>query len=453
MKKREIKLNKGFSLIEVLIVVFLAAIVFASFYSVSTVGTRYIIEAKNRLAASALVNEQMEIIRNLPYDKIGIQGAVDIPGNLLQDTSVTANGKTYEVSTSIRYFDDPMDGVYPADTIPNDYKIVRIIVSWNDSNGQHQEVSSTSRVVPPGLETSVGGSPLSINIISNDGGIVTPVAQASVHITNNTVSPAINDTIQTDNDGHIMLPAAIVASGDKLIITKNGYETVATMDTTATFIPIYKHVDVIAGALNQYSFEQNKLANLHVRSADYQNNPVGNIGFSIGGGKIIANDNLGNVVYNMANTTGTTDSTTGEKEFAGISPGAYNISMNANANYEFIDFDPAVSPAILASGSDYTYTIRVAPKTIPALFLKVSDSVDNAVIAGADVTLTDGSNADIFTSKKSSLNGIVFYPDVATPLMAGSYTLKIVANGYVTKTQPITIDNTLTSLEIKLARS
>ena len=465
---RKVKKNKaGFSLIEVLIVVFIAAVVFTSFYTVSTVGTKYIIESKNRLAAVAFANEKMEIVRNLAYDKVGTQGSIDIPGNLLQEEDATVNGRSYHVSTSVRYFDDPMDGTAtssPADPIPNDYKIVRIIVSWKDSNGNSQSVSSTSRFVPPGLETSVGGSPLSINVNSNNGGATTPVSQASVHITNTTVSPAINDTIATDGDGHIMLPAARVASGDHLIITKNGYETVETMDSTATFIPIYKHVDVISGALNQYSFEQNKLANLHIKSADYQNNPVGSIGFSMEGGKIIGHDDVGNVVFSMSNTagnevfgmsnvTGITGAASGEKDYVGISPGNYSIAMSANANYEFIDFDPSISPAILAPGGDLTYTLRVADKTVPALFLKVSDNVDNAPIADAQVTLTDSGNTDIFSGKNSSLRGVVFYPDGATPLAPGTYTLKVQANGYVTKTQSITINNALTDLEVKLERS
>ena len=461
---RKIKYKKGFSLVEVLVVVFIASIVFTSFYTTSTLGTKYIIESKNRLAAVALANEKMEIVRNLAYDNVGTQSSIDIPGNIPQTETVTANGRQFDVATSIRYFDDPVDGVYPADTIPNDYKVVRIIISWTDSNGQAQSVSMSSRFVPPGLETTVGGSPLSINVVSNDNGMTSAVSQSSVHIVNNGVSPAISDTIQTDSNGHIMLPAARVASGDKLTIIKNGYENVETMDATTTFIPIYKHVDVIGGALNQYSFEQNQLSNIHVKTADYQNNSVGNISFSMSGGKIIGHDNLGNVVYGMSNTSGNelfglasingiTDTTSGEKVYGGISPGNYNISMSANANYEFIDFDPSISPAILHPGTDYTYIIRVASKTTAGLFLKVSDDTDNSLIADADVTLTDNSNNQVFAGKKTSLRGVLFYPDVATPLSPGQYTLKVESSGYVTQAKSININNSLTSEEIKLARS
>ena len=449
------KKRSGFSLIEVLIVVFIMSVAFTSFYTVSTVGTKYIIESKNRLAAAALLNEKMEIIRNLAYDKVGTLDSIDIPGNILQEENVTANGRSYHVSTSVRYFDDPMDGTSetsPADTIPNDYKITRIIVSWNDGNGQLQSVSSVSRFVPPGLETSVGGSPLSINVSYKNSSNTMPVPQASVHITNDSVSPIINDTIQTDSDGHIMLPAARIASGDHLTITKSGYETIETMDSTPTFTPIYRHVDVISNFLNQYSFEQNKLSNITIKSADYQDNPIGSIEFSIEGGKLIGHDNLNNAVFNMANTTGTTDVTSGEKKYSNISSGNYTIAMKTNTQYEFIDLDPSISPAVLAPDSDSTYVIRVADKNINALFLEVKDSdTSHAPIAGAKVTLKDG-GTDIFTEKQSSLNGVVFYPDGATPLDNNDYTLEIDADGYGAYSQSVSIDK-LTHVEVELTRN
>ncbi len=429
-------------MIEVLIVIFIAAVAFTSFYTVSAVGTRYIIEAKNRLSAVAFANEEMEIVRNLAYDKIGTQESIDILGKLIQEKDVTANGRSYHVSTSVRYFDDPMDGTVsssPADLIPNDYKLVQIVVSWTDSAGQTQSVSSTSRFVPPGLETSVDGSPLSINV--SDGDTLLPIAQASVHITNSVIAPAIDDTIQTDADGHIMLPAARISDGDHLAVTKNGYETVATMDSSATFTPIYGHLSVVTGFLNTYNYFINKLSKLTVRTADYQDNPVGSLGFSIGGGKLIGHDDLGNSIFSMANTTGTTGGASGEKEYSDISSGNYAIAMSPSAQYEFIDYDPSVSPAFLPPGSDMTYALRVASKTVSALFLEVKDAdVSHAPIAGARVTLTDGAT-DVFTDKLSSLRGVVFYPDGAAVLENKAYILKVEADGYIPNLQTVTIDN------------
>ncbi|EKE18965.1 MAG: hypothetical protein ACD_9C00183G0002 [uncultured bacterium] len=450
---RKIKNSKaGFSLVEILVVMLIAVVAFISFYSVSTVGTKYIIESKNRLAATALVNEKMEIARNLAYEDIGIQESAEVLGNIRPEEEMTANGRTYIVRTSVRYFDDPMDGTTetsPADLIPNDYKIVRVVVSWIGSNGQEQSVSSTSRFVPPGLETSVGGSPLSINVIADD--TMLPVPQATVRITNDTVSPPIDDTFLTDDNGHIILPAARISDGDHLSITKSGYETVQTMDSTAIFTPVYGHINVVSGFLNTYNYFQNKLASLTIRSADYQNNLVGSIGFSIGGGKVLGHDEFGNSVFSMANTTGTTGATSGEKEYQNINPGNYTISMEANTQYEFIDYDPSVSPFFLAPEGNATYTLRVADKNLDALFLEIKEAdISQAPIAGAKVTLTDGA-VDIFTEKLSSLRGVVFYPDGAILLENKAYTLKVEADGYNQDVQTINIDN-LTHVEVNLTR-
>lgn len=451
----KIKNQKGFSLIEVLMVILVIGIVFTSLHGISMIGTKLTIEAKNRLAATALVNEKMEIVRNLPYDKVGIQGSIDIPGNLPAFETVSANGRSYDVSISARYFDDEMDGTVtssPVDLIPNDYKIVRVIVSWKDSSGAEKRVSSTSRFVPPGLETNVGGSPLSINVNSVDNGVTSPVKQSSVHLSNSSVSPVIDDTILTDDEGHIMLPAARVSSGNKLTLTKNGYETIETLDATPTFIPIYKHIDVVSNNLNQYSFEQNKLSNLHVKSVDLQNNPIENISFSIEGGKIIGHDDLNNVIFNMPETTGVTG-LGGEKIYAGISPGNYNINMDINANYKFVDFEPSVSPAIVPAGADFDYTMRVANATVPSFALTIKDELDGAPVADAEISMVDSSNSEIFSGKRSSLRGVVFYPDSIDPLQEGNYEIKIEASGYATKTEPIDIDSSFKEVVILLTRN
>jgi hypothetical protein len=285
--------------------------------------------------------------------------------------------------------------------------------------------------------------------VSGSDGVGVP--QASVHIVNNAVSPAKNTTLQTDDNGYILISSAPESIGEyHLTISKSGYETVETMDTTASFIPIYTHASVVLGSLNTYNFTQDKVADLTVKTADYQNNSVGDIDFSIGGGKIIGHDNLNNPVYSMSNTTGRTGAASGEKEYEDMSPGGYTITMSANAQYEFIDFDPAISPAVLLPGVDLTYVIRVAPKNVNALFLKLTDDSNNP-IANATVKLTDGGGTEIFSGKTSSTRGVVFYPDGATPLVAGTYTLEIESIGFETETKSITItDGAITEENIQL---
>lgn len=439
---------KGFSLVEILVTMGIVAIVFVGFYATFTLGSKYIIDAKNRLGAIALANEKMEIVRNLAYDDVGLQGGVAPIGNILQNEDIVANGRPFHVYTQIEYADDDFDGLAEenTDSIPNDYKTVRIVVSWQDGNNQTQEVISVSRFVPPGLETNIGGAPLAINVSNSEG---SGVPQTLIHIVNNSVSPAINTTIQTDSIGNIIFPSAPASLGEyRLTITKSGYETISTTATTPTFIPIYPHASVVMGSLNTYGYIQDELSTLIVRSADYQNNPVGNISFTIKGGKVIGHDNLENSIFSMESETGTTDGTNGEKEYADIIPGNYAITMATNTQYEFIDFDPSQSPAVLIPGNDMTYTLRVADKSVNSLFLKVSDSEGNP-IDNADVTMTDSLSNEIFSGETTSLRGVLFYPDDTSVLAAGEYSLDIEATGFQSKSESVTISG-LTEKDVQL---
>ena len=448
------KFKSAFSLIEVLVVMFIAAVVFTSFYTVSMVGTRFIIEAKNRLAAVALANEKMEIIRNLQYDSVGLIGGIP-DGNIKEDEDVTANSRKFHVHTFVKYVDDPFDGLYPADVINNDYKSVKVTISWNDSTGTAQAVDSVSRFVPPGLETADGGAPLAITVSGSDG---VGVAQASVHVTNSVVVPVIDFTVQTDNSGFLMLPAAPASAGGyQLTISKSGYETVTTLVTPSLdyqsnpYTPSYGYVSVSLGSLNPYSYVEDKLANLTMQALDLQDNPVGNIAFKIDGGKILGrNASLVNVL-NMHDSS-STNAVSGQKVYANISPGNYTIVETANAQYDLIDFDPATSPFTLTAGSSVTYTMRMADKNLDSITVNVLDSVTNLPIAEAKITLTDSVGNAVFTDKPCSTRGVAYYPDTATPLAAGTYTLKVSADGYTDQTTSITV-NKLTKQDIKLVKS
>lgn len=440
-----IQKKEGFSLVEVLMVMFIASVVFVTFYKVSTVGARYIIESKNKLGAVAIANEKMEIIRNLKYDDVGIQGGIP-SGNLLEDEDVTENAHAYHVHTYVQYQDDPFDGVAPADLIPNDYKSVKVVVSLLDSAAQSQQVSSLSRFVPPGLEANAGGAPLAINVKGSDG---VPVKQANVHITNSSVSPAINFSVQTDDDGHLMIPSAPESLGGYHIdISKSGYEAVSTVDpSSVAYTPTYRNPDVLLGALNMYDYIEDKLSDLTIRSLDYQNNPVADIGFSIKGGRVIGRDALGADKVET-DAIGTTD-INGEKKYSPISPGIYNIIMDDNAKYEFIDFEPSISPEVLAPGTQVDYIFRLVDKSKDSLVLKVTDAVTHTPIMDAKVTLTDSGGNDIFSNKSPDSSGILVYPDSADPLTGGAYTLKIEASNYAIYTDSISI-NKLTKKDVEL---
>jgi hypothetical protein len=381
-----------------------------------------------------------------------LQGGIPA-GNIKEDEDVTANGRTFHVRTFIQYIDDPLpiDGVFPADPIPNDYKSVKVVISWKDSMGQTKNVSSLSRFVPPGLETSAGGAPLAINVSGSDG---VGVKQADVHVVNSSVSPVINIVVQTDNNGHLLIPAAPASVGGySFTISKAGYETVATIDPASVpYIPNYRTQDVLLGQLNSYDYIQNKLSNLTVKTLNITGAPIGSVSFAIKGGKILGRDAANAPILNMENNSESTDATTGEKKYSNISPGNYDITMKPDPQYVLIDYTTPTLQAVLVPAVDLDYTLYYADKDVNALVAKVLDSVDLSPIQGAAVTLSSG-GSDIFAAKATSEHGIVFYPDSATPLATGLYDLKVEAPGYTTFTQTgVNIDK-LTDVTVNLVKS
>lgn len=144
--------NRGFTLIEALVLVFLIMVVAVTFFSVFSSGTKGIIDSKKKLAAAEVANEKMEVARNLDYGDIGTTAGT-VQGILPDYEAVSRNSGTYYVFISVQYFDDPNDGTGGGDsTGADDYKKVRIKASWEDDINSNNSVVLVSNFSPPGIE-------------------------------------------------------------------------------------------------------------------------------------------------------------------------------------------------------------------------------------------------------------------------------------------------------------
>lgn len=435
--------NRAFALVEALVALFVFSVVTLAFYSTISLGSRYIIESKNHLGAVALASEKMEIIRNLQYANVGIVGGIP-SGNIVAEEDVIESQHKYHVKTFVQYVDDPIDGVSPTDL---DYKRVKVTVSWKGVKTVDSSVSLVSRFVPPGIEQSVAGGILSINIIGSNG---IGVPQASVHVTNANVSPAINLTAMTDNTGNLMLPGAQQSIQKyNIAVSKDGYETVNTIDqSTVVYSVTDTPASVVTGMLNIKSIVEDKLVNLKVTSVDYLGNSVGSVNFHLEGGRILGSDMMQSPaapVYNLISDS-TTD-TNGEKKFENISPGQFFISGIGSVNdYTLIGLDAFDSfnftgnkyALLIAPGDSKEVKIKFANNNDNSLLLSVVRSTDNAPIAGAHVELTgaNGYDENLFVLA----DGVAFFPISSNQLTVGTYNLKITAEGYNDYTGTIAID-------------
>ncbi|MFH1456877.1 MAG: DUF2341 domain-containing protein [Patescibacteria group bacterium] len=264
VKNKNYKQNSGFTMIEVLIGVLILALVTLAIYSLFNMSLKVIWESKAKITAAQLANQKIEMAQNLNYADVGTVGGIP-NGPILQTENITINGIDFVVETQIFYIDDEFDGTLggdPNDTLNTDYKRIKVTVSWPYRFG-HKPVILMTNIVPPGLESSVGGGTLKI-LVYNANGV--PVPQADVTIVNTEVEPNINLTTQTDNYGYIILPGSPESvESYKITATKNGYSTDQTRDSTPELpAPEKPHASVFENQTTDISFSIDILSNLTV---------------------------------------------------------------------------------------------------------------------------------------------------------------------------------------------
>lgn len=445
MQKLKLKIMRsGFTLIEALVFLFIFTVITTTFYSVFAVNTRYTIDVKDRQSSAQIANEKMEIIRNLKYDDVGTIGGIP-SGDIAANENVTVDGKTYAVRTFIKYQDDPFDGTYPTDTIPNDYKIVKISVAWMGVSDS--DVELITRFVPPGMELASGDGVLAINIIDSEG---KGVGQAEVHIENGDVSPEVDMTAETDDTGNLIFPGAEESILTyKLTVSKDDCETVKTVDPDdVDYDPIDSHASVVSGSVNTKTIVLNETADIDIKSVDYLGAAMPSVTFHLEGGRILGIDTSvppANV-YNTDHDYST--GLSGENKLDDKSPGQYAVSeVGAVSGYTLISVEP-ISPVTVLPNETKTVKIKFAKDDEDSLVVFVQKDSDSAPIEGAAVRLANGDGYDATVTTAN--DGVAIFPLVADPVFApGDYNIEIKAEGYMDNNSTATVDN-FTAKTVKL---
>lgn len=112
--------REGFTLIEILIAICIFLIVtlgiFLSFGNILEVIGR----TRLRTLATSVLNKEIEILRNLPYDSVGIIGGYPI-GQILASKTVAYEGQDFVINTTVRNIDDSLDGLVGGGIVAFDY--------------------------------------------------------------------------------------------------------------------------------------------------------------------------------------------------------------------------------------------------------------------------------------------------------------------------------------------
>ena len=252
---------RGFTLIEVLIGIFLLLIVFLGIVGGFELALKIVAQSKARVTAMSIANARMEEIRNLPYDSVGTIGGIP-SGDIPQEETKIVNNIKFTVRTTIVYIDDPFDGVAPDDPVPADYKRAKVSVSWPSIIGGNFFLISD--IAPKGIETTQGGGTLLIAVFDSQG---LPLPQAQVSVVNDLVSPNINADYLSDNNGQVMLAGAPTSTeAYKITVTKDGYSQDRTYGRDEIANPNKPHASVYEGDLTEISFSIDKTSTFLVET-------------------------------------------------------------------------------------------------------------------------------------------------------------------------------------------
>ncbi len=277
-------MKKGFTLVEVLVGTALILIIFVGIFGAYQLGLKVIGQSKARAIATALGNQQIERVRNLPYEKVGVAGGYP-SGDIPAVQSTTTNNIEYTIETRVDYIDDEFDGLAPNDDCPdecdetkcpNDYKKIRVKVSWPGKFGG--EVKFNTIVVPRDIYQECGetGGVLLISAFNAKGEAV----EFPYFEVENLDTGLIKTAHPEQGEYRFVLPEGIDVY--KIKITKDGYSSEQTYGSGDVYngqvintpIPERSHAKVLEGQLSEVSFCIDKLSKFLIKTLEAKANHI-----------------------------------------------------------------------------------------------------------------------------------------------------------------------------------
>jgi len=422
------KFISGQFYIDSLIAVAVLSILGLTLFRLSALSYELISFNRARITARHIAQEQAEYIRNLPYEEIGTLGGIP-SGNLPQAENIERNGLAYTITTSIIYIDDPFDSLVPDDLLPTDYKRVRIDISWGGlAASKINPVTLITDISPKGIETSLGGGTLSILVFDANA---EPVPQADVHISASSVTPAVDLTLKTADNGRVLLPGTpTCVECYQITVTKANYSTDQTHSTSEVANPDKPYASLLSGQLTEISFEIDRVSTLNLTSRNNKDagfTPLGDISFRLKGNKTIGTDINDEPVYKYDEAF-TTDSS-GFKAITNLEWGNYSILLPEASVYDVEATNPLTPLAILPN-TTYDFNFAVTPETANNLWAVFTDGTTSTPIASVSARLSQGGvyEPDQSSGESSKVNwGQVFW----SGLSGQSYLLEATAEGYL----------------------
>jgi prepilin-type N-terminal cleavage/methylation domain-containing protein len=427
--------QKGFSLIETLVGVAVFLTVSLAGYQAFTVLINAVLASEAKIAATEVANERFEIIRNLPYEDVGIFGGLPV-GVVQREETILRDNYTFELLYTIRSIDNVFDGTLggtPNDLSPADYKLIDLDIICPNCK-VFSPLKFTTIVAPHSLETASTNGALFVQVFNSNG---LPVQGVSVNIVNTNTDP---DTIideTTDNDGWLrIIDAPPGVNAYSISVTKNGYsgDNTYPIGGLAGDNPVNVDPTVVAQQVTQASFSIDQLSILNISSFDSSCVAKGNIDYSLTGTKLIGAPNV--LKYD---TTNFNTNASGISNILNMEWDTYTLE-NEDPSYDIIGIKPFYN-FDLNPNQTLNTEIFTVPKAGNTLFVSIEDT-DGNPINNAEVRL-ERSSVSFDETKETgidricSLEGQVYWDT----LPSGTYDLTITKTDYEVIQKSITVSD------------
>lgn len=432
----------GFTLIEVLVDISIFSIVSLAVISSYVSSFKAIDYSKAKLAAVALANEKMEDLRNMSYIALATEhGAIYPPGSIKDEESVYREGIKLMVITNIAFVDDPYDGNSagtiegkPKDLFPYDYKKAEITVYKVGGRGILTKI--TSNFASSAAETSTDSGVAGICVVDSASN---PVNEATVTISNSSLSPVVNISTTTGEDGCISVPSLPPDNKNNyhIVVSKSGYSTDMTYPRTAQNPnSLQPDIDIYAQQNSWKTLSIDKTSTLNIDIADSSGTPIANTAVHIDGSK----EKYFNPETLKYSADLTTDSaghiTLTDMEFDNYSVAVSGYTILASSPYQPLDLkaDTVLNAKITVGSESYPQIISCEP-----LIGLIGDSSASLMVRGnnlqgSSIKLVSESGSEIVgTNITYNGNTVIDANFDLSSATAGFWDIVIENNGNVTK--------------------
>lgn len=379
VRSKKLRLSRGFTLVETLVgtAVFLLIAITVWQGFVKTIEAVGVLRTRN--TATALANELFEVVRNMPYEDVGIVDGLPA-GKIPKTQIIEKDGRRFEITASVVNIDLEFDGVIggdPNDLSPADNKLVEFILSCVNCDGI-EDLDVTTTVAPQNLESSGDNGALFVQVVDADG---SPIQGADVEIQNDDADPAFLVEETTNNDGMFQLVDAPPGTESyQITVTKNGFTTdkTYTPDEPENPFPDKPHANVSTGQITQVTFAIDEFSEVNFNAVNQSCSSVNGLDFDFYGEKTIGEDVL---KYSKSLVT----NSSGDVSLSDVEWDTYHLDIT-DAGYYLAGSNPFL-PIAISPGTEYDLDLILDAQNPNALLVRVIDGNEGLPIASSTIEL------------------------------------------------------------------